>query len=97
LTYISPFPIIAIIAADSNLGANLAKEVKASARIQEQQEIGNLERRMDMLDRRLDDIDSMVSAVIERVMSQPISIDVTCPHCGKNIEIGLIGNKKARA
>jgi endogenous inhibitor of DNA gyrase (YacG/DUF329 family) len=39
----------------------------------------------------------MVSAVIERVMSQPININVSCPYCGKNVEIALIGNKKPRA
>ena len=73
----------------------MAKE-KTSARGQEQikESIDNLERRLDMLDRRLDDIDSMVSAVIERVMSQPINIGINCPHCGKNVDITLIGNKK---
>jgi len=73
----------------------LAKE-KAPARGQEQikESIADLERRLDMLDRRLDDIDSMVSAVIERVMSQPINIGVSCPHCGRNVDITLIGNKK---
>ena len=76
----------------------MAKESKSGARSQEQtQEIENIERRLDMLDRRLDDIDSMVSAVIERVMSQPITVEVACPNCGKNIEIALIGNKKPRA
>ena len=55
------------------------------------------ERRLNMLDQRLDSIDSMVSAVIERVMSQPITVNITCPHCSKNIEIGLIGNKRLRA
>ena len=76
----------------------MAKESKSGARAQEQiQEIENIKRRLDMLDRRLDDIDSMVSAVIERVMSQPITVEVTCPNCGKNIEIALIGNKKPRS
>jgi len=50
-----------------------------------------------MLDRRLDDIDSMVSAVIERVMSQPMTILVNCPNCGKNVEISLVGVKKPGA
>jgi hypothetical protein len=75
----------------------LAKE-KPPARGQQkiQDSIENFQRRLDMLDRRLDDIDSMVSAVIERVMSQPININVSCPNCGKSIEIALIGNKKPR-
>ncbi len=76
----------------------MAKE-KPAVRSQQQAQsnIENLERRLDMLDRRLDDIDSMVSAVIERVMSQPININISCPNCGKNVEIALIGNKKPRA
>jgi len=76
----------------------LAKEkpvIKGQQQIQSSVE--KLERRQDMLDRRLDDIDSMVSAVIERVMSQPININISCPSCGKNVEVALIGNKKPRA
>lgn len=74
----------------------MAKESKAGARPQEQ-DTENIKRRLDMLDRRLDDIDSMVSAVIERVMSQPITINVACPNCGKNIDVALIGNKRLGA
>jgi len=59
-------------------------------------EINNLrlEARMDALDRRLDNIDSMVTAVAERVMSRPLTLNITCPHCGKNMEISLIGQEK---
>ncbi len=56
----------------------------------------NIKQRLDMFDQRLDNIDSMVSAVIERVMNQPLSVGVTCPHCGKNIEFALIGNRRPR-
>jgi hypothetical protein len=53
-----------------------------------------LEDRLDAFDRRLDNIDSMVTAVAERVMSRPMVITATCPHCGKNMEIALIGTQK---
>ena len=53
-----------------------------------------LEARLDVLDRRLDNIDSMVTAVAERVMSRPMTINVTCPHCGKSVEVALIGTQK---
>lgn len=56
--------------------------------------IEQLKRRLDMLDQRLDNIDSMVTAVAERVMRQPITLNVTCPKCGKNIEIAVIGSIK---
>jgi hypothetical protein len=47
-----------------------------------------------MFDRRLDNIDSIVSVVAERVMKQPLTINVTCPNCGQKIEIALIGVEK---
>ena len=65
----------------------MAKEEKA-------QDIENVKKRLEMLDQRLDNIDSMVTAVAERVMKRPVTINMTCPHCGKNIEIDLIGNEK---
>ncbi len=61
---------------------------------EEAQDIEHIKRRLDMLDRRLDNIDSMITAVAERVMNQPITLSITCPHCGKNIEIALIGKGK---
>ena len=61
---------------------------------QEVVDIKQVNRRLDMLDQRLDSIDSMVTAVAERVMKQPIAFNITCPHCGRNIEIALIGNEK---
>jgi hypothetical protein len=74
----------------------LAKD-KTGVKSQEQAPVDeNIKQRLDMLDQRLDNIDSMVSAVIERVMNQPLSVGVTCPHCGKSIEIALIGNRRPR-
>ena len=58
------------------------------------QEIQRLKTRLDMLDDRLDNIDSMVSAVAERVMSQLVTVNITCPHCAKDIEIALVGSQK---
>jgi len=57
-------------------------------------DIEDVKRRVDMLDQRLDNIDSIVSAVAERVMNQPIALNITCPHCGKNIEITIMGRGK---
>lgn len=59
-------------------------------------DIGHVKQRLDMLDQRLDNIDSVVSAVVERVMSQPIALNITCPKCGQNIEIAIIGSEKPR-
>jgi hypothetical protein len=54
----------------------------------------NIRRQLDMFDHRLDNIDSIVTAVAERLMSQPITLNITCPHCGSNVEITVIGNYK---
>ena len=59
-------------------------------------EIGKIKRRLDMLDQRLDNIDSMVTAVAERVMKQPITFSITCPKCGKDIEVAIIGTEKPK-
>ena len=57
-------------------------------------DIERIKRRLDMLDHRLDSIDSMVTAVAERVMEQPLVFSLACPHCGKNIEITVLGSQK---
>jgi hypothetical protein len=56
--------------------------------------VERLEKRLDMLDRRLDNVDSIVSAVAERVMQQPITLNITCSNCGQKIEIAIIGTEK---
>ena len=73
----------------------MPEEDKSGTAIEEQAlDIENMKRRLHMLDQRLDNIDSVVTAVAERVMSQPITVNITCPHCGKNIEIALLGREK---
>ena len=57
-------------------------------------DIEQIKNRLDMLDRRLDNVDSIVTAVAERVMKQPISFIVTCSKCGQKIEIAIIGTEK---
>jgi len=73
----------------------LAKDDESKSSIQEQRvDIEQLKKRLVMLDQRLDNIDSVVTAVVERVMQQPITFNVTCPKCGSNIEIAIIGIQK---
>ena len=59
-------------------------------------DIERIKQRLDMLDQRLDNIDSMVTAVAERAMSQLITLNITCPHCGKDVEIAIVGSQKPR-
>lgn len=59
-------------------------------------DIEQLKQRLNMLDQRLDNIDSIVTAIAERVMKQLITFNTTCSKCGQNIEIALIGVEKPR-
>ena len=51
-----------------------------------------MKKRLEMLDKRLDNIDSQVTALVERVMRQPVTIEVTCPKCGSVVQIMLTSN-----
>lgn len=53
-----------------------------------------LKKRLDSLESRLDSIDSMVTAVAERIVKQPLSVTITCPSCGRTLEIGVVGNER---
>ena len=73
----------------------MAEKRKSKSATQEQElDIEDIRRQLDMFDHRLDNIDSIVTAVAERLMSQPITLNITCPHCGSNVEITIIGNYK---
>jgi hypothetical protein len=52
------------------------------------------EKRLEMLDQRLDNIDSVVTALVERIMKQPVTVAVTCPKCGSDVQIMLTSNIK---
>ena len=75
----------------------MAKENEPTAAAEEQVvDVEHIGKRLDMLDQRLDNIDSMVTVVAERVMNQPVTLNVVCPHCGRDVEIAIIGNQKSR-
>jgi hypothetical protein len=72
----------------------LANEFKQGGPNRDSAEVEHLKQQIELLDSRLDNIDSVVTAVAERVMKQPVSILLTCPHCGKDIEVALVGQQK---
>ncbi len=76
-------------------GITLAKNDESGTVNDEQAlDIEKIKKRLDMLDQRLDNIDSMVTAIAERVMKQPITLNITCSKCCGNIEIALLGVEK---
>ena len=72
----------------------MANDTKLGGSGRDISELERLKQRMELLDDRLDNIDSVLTAVAERIMKQPVSITLNCPHCGKNIEVALVGQQK---
>ena len=59
-------------------------------------DIGQLAKRLDMLDERLDNMDSIVTSLVERVMARPLIMEVTCPNCGQTVEINVTSGVRLR-
>jgi lysyl-tRNA synthetase class I len=53
-----------------------------------------LAKRLDMLDKRLDNIDSILTSLVERVMEKPLVIEITCPNCGRAVQLNVTGSAK---
>jgi hypothetical protein len=53
-----------------------------------------LKQRFEMLDQRLDNIDSIVTSLVERVMRQPVTIELVCPKCENVIQVMLTSSTK---
>jgi hypothetical protein len=49
-----------------------------------------------MLDERLDNIDSIVTSLVERVMGRPLLIEVICPNCGQTVQINVTSGVRLR-
>jgi hypothetical protein len=57
--------------------------------------LAQMEKKLEMMYKRIDQLDTMVSTLIERVMRQPvITIETTCPKCGSHVHVSLTGNSR---
>ncbi len=72
----------------------MAEETGQPAAAENREDVERLKKHLEVLDQRLDNIDSMVTAVAERVMNRPLTLHLNCPNCGKNVEVDLIGSTK---
>ena len=53
-------------------------------------------KRLDTLNHRLDNMDSVITSLVERVMAKPLTIEVTCPKCGEIIQINVTSSVRLR-
>lgn len=58
--------------------------------------IEQVSRRLDMLDGRLDNMDSVITSLVERVMERPLTMEVTCPKCGQTIQINITSSTRLK-
>jgi hypothetical protein len=59
--------------------------------------MSQLIKRLDMLDERLDNLDSIVTSLVERVMARPLLMEVTCPNCGQTVQISVTSGVRLRS
>jgi len=69
---------------------------KLGKQISPDRDMGQLIKRLDMLDERLDNLDSIVTSLIERVMGRPLLMEVTCPNCGQTVQINVTSGVRLR-
>jgi tetrahydromethanopterin S-methyltransferase subunit G len=69
---------------------------KLGKQVNQDRDTGQLIKRLDMLDERLDNIDSIVTSLIERVMGRPLVMEVTCPNCGQIVQISVTSGVRLR-
>jgi len=76
----------------------LASQDRARAvkQVSQDRDIAQLMNRLDMLDERLDNLDSIVTSLIERVMGRPLVIEVACPSCGQIVQINVTSSVRVR-
>jgi len=70
--------------------------VKLGKEVKQDQNVEQLIKRLDMLDERLDNMDSIITSLIERVMGRPLVMEITCPNCGQTVQINVTSGVRLR-
>jgi len=63
---------------------------------QPQLDVEQMNRRVKMLDDRLDNLDSIVTSLVQRVMEKPLTLEITCPKCSQPFEVNITSNIRMR-
>ena len=51
---------------------------------------------LNLLDDRLDNMDSVVTSLVERVMGRPLIVEISCPKCGEVLQINVTSSVRLR-
>lgn len=68
-----------------------------AARVDGQLTMEQVSRRLAMLDERLDNLDSVVTSLVEKVMRPPLLMEISCPKCGQTIQINVTSNARLKS
>jgi tetrahydromethanopterin S-methyltransferase subunit G len=60
------------------------------------QDIEQMIKRLNMFDERLDNVDTVVTSLVERVMGRPLTIQLSCPKCGQPIQVDITSSVRLR-
>lgn len=72
------------------------RERTSTAASQSQADLEQMGRRVKMLDDRLDNLDSIVTSLVHRVMEKPLTLEITCPNCSQTFEVNITSNIRLR-
>ncbi len=65
-------------------------------KVNHDRDMGLLVKRLDMLDERLDNMDSIVTSLVERVMGRPLVMEINCPNCGQTVQVNVTSGVRLR-
>lgn len=66
------------------------------AQVDRGQDIEQMIKRLNMFDERLDNVDTVVTSLVERVMGRPLTIQLSCPKCGQPIQVDITSSVRLR-
>ncbi len=75
---------------------NPTSDATPVAQVTSELAIEQLGKRLEMLDERLDNLDSVMTSLVERVMEKPLTLEVACPKCGQPIQISVTSSVRMR-
>ena len=59
-------------------------------------DLKQISNRLNLLDDRLDNMDSVVTSLVERVMGRPLIMEISCPKCGEVLQINVTSGVRLR-
>jgi hypothetical protein len=66
------------------------------AQVSQDLNVEQVAKRLNMLSERLDNMDTVITSLVERVMGRPLVIEIPCPKCGQIIQVNVTSSVRLR-